>query len=427
MVSVGLQLALVPILAAHWGLERYGLWSMLIAVPAVLLLSDFGFATAATVRMTMQIARDKQDAARVTLHSASQVVLIACGAIVLLGVGGAAFLPDAVLRTLSAIPTPEVRGAILCLTGYSALILGTALLLAVLRSHQHFALGSLLSTITLLLESGLLVAAVVQGHGLAGGALALLLGRAIGAVVVWAVAARLESGVMPGLRAAQARVRRALLRPAMAALAIPLGLTLIVQGQVIALGFAAGAAAVPAFVAARTLSRLGLQVAQALAQPLMPEFAAMAARGNRAGMVRYFVLVLAGSVTISVISALVLALAGSWIVGAWSAGHIVAPPGLMLVIALSALCGGVWNPVSNLMLAINRHGRFAPALLGLACAGLIVTLATGAVWGATAAAIAMALVDGAMLIIVMRFAAAHWGRPRDWRRILQARLGSPNP
>ena len=39
MVSVGLQLALVPILAAHWGLERYGLWSMLIAVPAVLLLS----------------------------------------------------------------------------------------------------------------------------------------------------------------------------------------------------------------------------------------------------------------------------------------------------------------------------------------------------------------------------------------------------
>ena len=420
MAGVGLQLALVPILAAHWGLERYGLWSMLIAVPAILLLSDFGFATAATVRMTMQIARGKWDAARLTLHSASQVVLLACGAIVLLGLGGAIFPPDAAFRKLSTIPAGEVRGAILCLAGYSALILGKALLLAVLRSHQRFALGSLLSTVTLLLESGLLVAAVMQGHGLVGGALALLLGRAIGAIMVWAAAVRLKGGVMPGLRAAQARVRRAMLRPAAAALAIPLGLTLIVQGQVITLGFAAGAAAVPAFVAARTLSRLGLQVAQALAQPLMPEFAALAARGNRAGMVLYFVMVLAGSVTISAISALILAVFGSWIVTAWSGGHITPPPSLMPVIALSALCGGIWNPVSNLMLAINRHGRFAPALLGLACAGLIVTLATGAMWGSIAAAIAMALVDGAMLVIVIRFAAAHWGKPHDWRRILEA-------
>ena len=36
-VGVALQLALVPILAEHWGLERYGLWGMLIALPAFLL------------------------------------------------------------------------------------------------------------------------------------------------------------------------------------------------------------------------------------------------------------------------------------------------------------------------------------------------------------------------------------------------------
>ena len=57
VVGMVLQLALVPILAAHWGLERYGVWGMLIALPGILLLTDLGFATAATVRMTMQIAK----------------------------------------------------------------------------------------------------------------------------------------------------------------------------------------------------------------------------------------------------------------------------------------------------------------------------------------------------------------------------------
>ena len=37
VVGIVVQLALVPILAAHWGLERYGLWGMLIARRAGLL------------------------------------------------------------------------------------------------------------------------------------------------------------------------------------------------------------------------------------------------------------------------------------------------------------------------------------------------------------------------------------------------------
>ena len=71
VVGMVLQLALVPILAAHWGLERYGVWGMLIALPGLLLLTDLGFATAATVRMTMQIAKGQREAARVSAPAAT--------------------------------------------------------------------------------------------------------------------------------------------------------------------------------------------------------------------------------------------------------------------------------------------------------------------------------------------------------------------
>lgn len=145
VVGVALQIALVPILASTWGLERYGVWGMLIAFPGILILSDLGFTTAATVRMTMQIARGDLAAARITIHSASQVVL-AAGAL-LLGAGwaAAAFLPDRLFQALSLIDPTEVRGAILCLSAYSALIIGHGLLQAVFRSNQRFAFGSLVS------------------------------------------------------------------------------------------------------------------------------------------------------------------------------------------------------------------------------------------------------------------------------------------
>lgn len=406
----------MPVLAAHWGLERYGLWSMLIAVPGLLLLSDLGFATAATVRMTMEIAQGRPEAARKTMHSASSVVLVACAVILAAGLSTAAFVPDATLGTLSAVSPAEVRGAIMSMTAYAVLICGGALLQALFRSNLHFATGSLLWTAMLLVENGLLVAAVVQGHGLVAGAVALLLGRLGGIAAGLVLAIRLKTGVLPGLSQADRSVRGELLKPALAAMAIPLGVTMILQGQVVALGLAAGAMAVPAFVATRTLSRLGLQIAQAIAHPIMPEFGAAAARADRPAMTRYFALVLLSSCAISAIFALPIALAGPQIIAAWSGGHISAPAELTRIMALSALFGGIWNPVSNLLLGVNQQKRFSLPLTGLAIIGFSVTLATGKIAGSSAAAMAIVGIDLVMLAIVLRFAFANWGRPAELAR-----------
>lgn len=413
VVGVGLQLALVPILASHWGLERYGAWAMLTAVPGILLLCDLGFASAATVRMTMQIARGERGAARVTMHSASQIVLGA-GALILLAGALAASLPgDATVSRLSPLPPGELRAAIASLCAYAALILVDSLVFAVLRSNGRYAVGSLFSTITLVLETALLIAAVTQGVGVAGGASALLAGRAAGLVMALAAAARVPGGVLPGLSQADPAVRRELLGPALAAMAIPLGMAVILQGQVIVLGLAAGAAAVPAFVAARTLSRLGLQVGQALAHPLMPEFGAAAARGNRPAMRRILAGVLAAATAISLVCALVLATAGPWLIEVWTRGRVTASGQLMTVMAASAFCGGIWNPVSSLILAVNRQASFAPLLLALALGGLGLTMVSAAALDNLAAALALAGIDLIMLVVVLRFALTRWIRQAD--------------
>ncbi len=408
-----MTLLLVPVLASHWGLARYGGWAMLTTVPSLFALGDLGFANAATVRMTMEIARGERGAARATIRSATQVVAMACGVILVLVGGLACFLPDRFILEVPLTSYQEMRNAIMALAVYACLVMGCALLQGVFRSNARFALGTVLATVTTLLETGLLVLVVWLGYGIGAGAMAMMTGRLIGVAVMFVAAATLRTGVLPGLRGGDAAVRRELLGPALAAMSIPLASALLLQGTVAALGLMAGAALVPAFVAARTLSRIGLQGSQILTTALMPEFGAETAKGNHRAVIRMFVAVLGTAAAIAVPFSIALALAGPWIVALWSNNHITAPDSLMLAIAASALRGGIWSPLSNLMLAINRQAEFAIAYAVLAACGVALTLLLGPKLGSTAAGLALALVDFAMLVVVARFALRHWVRRQN--------------
>lgn len=414
-VGLGLQLAMVPILASHWGLERYGGWAMLTTVPGILVLSDLGFATAATVRMTMQIARGELEAARATMHSATQVVLGACLVIMAVALGAMAVLPDSALLTLPQTSPQDVRTAILCLAGYASLVILSGLILGVFRSNQRFAQGSLLSTVTLLLENGLVIAVVALGHGIAAGAMALLTGRFIGIFLAFAVAANLRTGVLPGVSAATPDVRRELLAPALAAMAIPLAHALLLQGTVVALGFAAGSAAIPAFLAARTLSRIGLQAAQTLAIPIMPAFGASSARGETRSVRRMFATILFVTGAIALGNAFILATFGDAIIDIWSNNKIQASTNLILLIAISAFFSSIWNPLSNLLLAVNKHKAFSISYVFVTIAGVSATyfLAKLSGYGAESAALAVAGVDFTMIAIILFVSFKNWGKPSD--------------
>ncbi len=405
-----MTLLLVPVLASHWGLARYGGWAMLVTVPSLFALGDLGFANAAAVRMTMEIARGELREARSTIRSATQVVAIACG-VILAFVGGLAWLlPDRFILDVPLTSHLEMRWAIVALAIYACLVMACALLQGVFRSNARFALGTVLSTVTTVLENGLLVLMVWLDHGIGAGAAAMMTGRLIGFVAMFTVAATLRTGVLPGLTGGSQSVRRELLGPALAAMSIPLATALLLQGTVAALGLVAGAVVVPAFVAARTLSRIGLQGSQILTTALMPEFGAETAKGNHRAVIRMFVAVLSTATAIAVPFSLVLALAGPWIVNLWSNGHIAASQSLMFAIAVSALCGGIWNPLSNLMLAVNRQAEFAIVYAILAALGVALTLLLGPALGNTAPSLALAVVDFAMLLVVGRFALKHWVR-----------------
>jgi O-antigen/teichoic acid export membrane protein len=413
------QIGLVPILATHWGLERYGGWSMLMTLPSLLVLGDLGFGGAAVVRMTMEVARGERAAARATVRSAAQVLAAACGVLFTVACCAAVFLPGSALPAIPGETGSELRLSIILLTAYTSVVLFSALLQGVFRSTGRFAQSVGIATFTYLLENALLITAILLGKGILGGVIALTLGRTIGYLVNLIAAARLRSGLLPALSGGSAQVRRELLRPALATMSIPLATALLLQGTVAGLGAVAGTLAVPAFVAARTLSRIGLQATQVLTGALMPEFGGASAREDHARVLKLFVLLSATATVIAVPFAAVLAIAGPWIVLVWSNHRIHAEPAMMLAIAVSALCGALWKPLSDLMLAQQRQTAFAPVYAALAIAGVAFTLLASPKLGSTAPALALALVDLAMLGLVGRFAWRNWASHGSIRATLR--------
>jgi len=62
-VTILIQLTGLPIFLHFWGVEKYGEWLILSAIPAYLAMSDFGFACVAANDMTMWVAKNQRDKA----------------------------------------------------------------------------------------------------------------------------------------------------------------------------------------------------------------------------------------------------------------------------------------------------------------------------------------------------------------------------
>lgn len=419
------QLVLVPVLARQWGPHLYGCWIVLATLPGFLALADLGFGSAAFVRMTTRVTQGDRAGAVETLHTACRMTALASAVVLVGGWAAIATIPAGWLPTDPALPPAAARGVLALLVLYALSVLQSGLQSWTLRSIEQFALGAFVAAHGYLLETLLVTLAAVTGHGPVLAAGGMVVGRLTTVGAQHVVLRRRAPWLRQGFRRATAGERRALLGPGLHALFIPLGQATVLQGSVAVLGAAAGPAATPAFAAARTLSRVGLQATQLLTHALMPEFTAAAARDDRPGQARMLLALLIAAALSTMPLALAIGLAGPWLVARWTHGAIVAPPTLMAVMAGSVLLTGAWTPLSNLMLAINRQAAFSTAylLLGAGSLGLTYMLAGPLGFGATGAAIGVTALDAAMCVVIGRFAIAHWLRGLPLGDVARAAAG----
>lgn len=402
LVSAGIQLALVPVLAATWGLPLYGQWLLLSTIPVFLTASDFGFGSAAGNQLIAQVARSEHDEALTTFQSAQAVILGV--SLIMLGAALAVcfLVPGRMLDVAGGMPADETRRVLAVLCLYGLIGLQGGLFMAVMRSVGAFARSTTLEASIQLAEGLAVIAVVLLGGDPMRAALAYLVVRSLGVLGHVLLARRHARWLHLGFGRTRRAVMRRLLRPALAAMMLPLAQAGYLQGGSLAVGAAGGAGAVPIFTALRTLSRVGLQLLMTLNLPLLPEFTAEHARGNRG-----WVAMVTGGMTslnlgVGLVSGLGLAVLGSFVLDIWTKGAIEAPEAMILLSAVSLVLATLWNPLSNLLVAVNRHEQFTYffALMALCTVGLTYLFVRQ--WGVVGAAIANLVLDALMFVVVLR-------------------------
>lgn len=411
-----IQIAMIPVLANAWGLTLYGIWAIAMTIPGFLVLGDFGIVNSAAARMIRFVARDEWDEARRALHTAWLVTI----SIVSVAVTAIAVLiwrfPDGVVPTASGFPETDSRLMLLILLVYGLSSILFRLNTAAYRAALFYTLSSLCSTGVYLIENLVVLALVLSGFGPVAAAIGLLAVRLVSIVILFLISHRLVPRLKPGFTDASMTEWHALWRPALAASALGFGVAAYLQGSVVLLGAIAGAAAVPAFIAVRTLSRLGVQVATLVSLPVSQEFGNALARGDMFRAGRYFGLVAVSAAVMAGTAGLGLVLIGAPFVRVWTHDAIVADQSLIVFMAISSFAAMFWNPLSNLILVINRQQAFSYANLAASALGLALIWAAAGRFGAVAVGLSFALVDTLTLVAVLLFVWRNWLLSADFLR-----------
>jgi O-antigen/teichoic acid export membrane protein len=399
MVSAVAQLSMVPILSTNWGLPVYGVWLLLATIPSFLSMSDLGFASAAGTKMTMLTAQGRQQEANGVFQSAWLLVLTASAIIAVPVFTIIGIMPQSLLPEVADFT--NTGAVLLILAVYGIISLQGSIIVAGFRAAGLYPLAVLLMAATIFIENAVLAAVVIMGGDPIHAAFSLLITRSCSIIVQFLIFSSKVSFLRFSLNHANGNEIRSLVKPALALMALPISQVTLLQGVAVALGAAAGPSAVPAFTATRTLSRIALQTTQMLTHSLMPEYSTAVAQQNRSHQSAMLAMTLAGALVTAVPFALVLAALGPSIVGIWTGGAIEPSHALTLFVSISVLCGGIWNPLSVLLLAMNRQADFSIVLLTLSLTVLVPAYWLSSIFGPSGAAAAAACLDVVMLFVIL--------------------------
>lgn len=393
-ISIGGQLAVVPVYLAFWGNQVYGEWLTLSAAVAYISMLDLGMQTYVVNRMNQYYSRGEHEEFLRTMQSALLFTTI------VFGVGLAVLVPLVFLLPLRSWLQIETTGSRTTQI-VAALMLGQFLsfiplgmMTGIYRSIGEYTRGATLGNLQRFSQFALVAVVLWQGGGMVALASSQLIAPFVFGLlfVVWDLRRR-HPEVQLNFQWASARLALSFLAPSWLFLLIQLSASLVIQGSTLLAGVALGAAAVPVFVTLRTLSNVIRQGVGALYHASWPELTALEARGQYARLAQVHVFMAKGVVAVSVTAAVLLHFAGADVVAAWTGGRIAYDAVLMQAFLALVLSQAWWMTSSLLLISSNNHRGLALAQIAAGVIGLVLGYVWSGRWGAAGIVYGLALSD----------------------------------
>lgn len=267
-VSLTLTFFVTPILLSGLGAERYGIWSMIVALTGYYGLVNMGIGKANTKYLTQFVATDDEQAVRGVVSTGFFLFCMLALLVVLLA-GGVAWIFPWVFK-IGGYPAALARGVIL-LTGLKVAVdLIGQVFGAGLTALKRFGLKNLLQTATLVSTGVGMIIVVSAGGGLVAMAVVMLAAHAVAKILEWLLATRLLGLPQPSPRAINRITASMLFCFGSLETGIQLVRRFTLYGGGLLLGIFVGPAAVAYYTIAESLTRKSLNLGKVMNSVVMP-------------------------------------------------------------------------------------------------------------------------------------------------------------
>jgi O-antigen/teichoic acid export membrane protein len=402
-----IQLATIPLLTEAWGVDGYGAWLILVTIPTFIALSDLGFGSAAGIELTKAVARGDLQAADGIFQNVWTLLTLISAVVAVLGLAVVVWMALYPQSLSSVFPNSALAAAAALVVVFALLGVQTSVLFIVFQATNRYTTGALILGMGAPMEAAAMLTVAAIGGGILWAALAMLAGRLLNAIWLYSYIRRHEPWFHFGWQQVGRRTIQGLIAPSLATLSLTAASAVVLQGVVLALGWAAGAAAVAVFSAVRLLTRIPLQFSGLVTRASVPELTRSQVGGNRR-LTRRLLVANVGFALLTTLPFLaVLAFFGPDLLRMISGENLTAPAQLFLVLSVAATLNAIWSAAGSPLVADNQHWRFAYWYL-LMCA---VAAAVPLLFGEAAlvpTAIAMAIAEGVTLAIVLFQVAGTW-------------------
>ncbi|MGY4344967.1 O-antigen/teichoic acid export membrane protein [Bradyrhizobium sp. GM7.3] len=368
--TVGIQLALIPVLLHYWGTVQYGVWLLLSAVPTYLTFADFGFTMSAKNVMTIKVARGDRPGALVTYQSIFMLLNVVVTAILVVLLLGLPFIKIGALFTLGSVSELAAK-TVFFLLAVNVLLTQYLLLLASgLRCIGKPTEEVVWGASARLMEGAVTAVTAAFAGDIVTAALAIVVNRLAFNLASWARLRFLERWLTLGRRHASLGEAKRLFHPSLSFMLVTIGQAVTIQGPVLILGAIGTPMQVVTFSTARTLARLGTSAVNMINFAFTPEYSRLFGLGNFQQFAKLARLHLWVTVGLSAIYVAALSLAGQWLIALWTAGKVSVDQTFLAVLLIAVAAEMIWSAELMPLASINRHVAISRAFSALSVVGL---------------------------------------------------------
>lgn len=359
--TLGIQVVQVPIFLGVVGVETYGSYLGIVAIPAGLILADFGVLAASSTHMLGLISRGEVAEARRVSQFANTFILIMCSVILAVIAAAMALGYPSAVPGISATSAKWIFGLY---SLYAVLNLGTTSVEGVMRAANEYPRAWTLISVFRLSDFAAAMITLVISRDLVLALVAMVVARLLAVWGIYSASRKFAPWAtrVPSFRSLA--IARQLMRPMVGSFLQPVSNLVLSQGSVIVINVVLGPAAVVGYSTVRTMVNAIRQAVMVFVNAGLPSVTHSLSLGDHHGAYRTLrkigtiAGVLLGTATVF------LLLFGHWILELWT-GHRVEFPSLLLPIFLTAsVIECAWLVLSVWIVAMNLQFTMSIVYVG---------------------------------------------------------------